>query len=203
MEITCKAEGRGDEVRPAVFIDRDGTINEQMGYINHVTRFVLLPGVGEAIRLLNENGYLVFVVTNQSGVARGYFPIDLVYEVHRYMERLLLKSGARVDGIFFCPHYPSGSVKEFAKNCTCRKPGIGLVEMARDRFEIDMERSWVIGDTLADIEMAHNASLGSVLVKTGYGLGEIEYVLPNRDTRPLFICDDLLSAVNLILTQEK
>ena len=190
-------------MKPAVFIDRDGTINEQMGYINHLSRFVLLPGAAEAIRLLNEKGFLVFVITNQSGVARGYFPIELVYEVHQYMERLLLKSRARVDGIFFCPHYPSGKVKEYAKNCTCRKPGIGLIEMARERFEIDMEKSWIIGDTLTDMEMGRIASLRGILVKTGYGLGEIEYVLPNRNVKPTFITDDLLDAVNFILTQEE
>ena len=90
--------------KPAVFLDRDGTINEQMGYINHLSRFVLLPGVPEAIRLLNKNEFLTILVSNQSGVARGYFPIDLVYEVHEFLKASLKEEGAVIDGIFFCPH---------------------------------------------------------------------------------------------------
>ncbi len=190
-----------DNLKPAVFIDRDGTINEQMGFINHLSRFVLLPGAAEAIRLLNRNGYWVFVVTNQSGVARGFFPIQLVHEVHNYMERSLLKYGAKVDGIFFCPHYPCGEVKEYSIDCTCRKPGTGLIEMASSQFNIDMTRSWVVGDSASDIAMAQRAGLKSVLVKTGYGLGELEYVLPRKNTSPDVISEDLLEAVKVILKE--
>jgi len=186
-------------VKPAVFIDRDGTINEQMGYVNHPSRFILLPRVAEAIRLLNENGYLVFVVTNQSGVARGYFPIELVYEIHRRMEDSLLQEGAKIDGIFFCPHYPSGVINRYAITCKCRKPGTGLIEMARNRFAIDITNSWVIGDTVSDIEMAKRAGIKSILVKTGYGLGEIEYVLPRKEITPDHIADGLFDAVCFIL----
>ncbi len=95
-----------EKKKPAVFLDRDGTINEQMGYINHESRFVLLPGVAEAIRLLNRNGYLSIVVSNQSGVGRGYFPVDLVYKIHDDMKSGLKNQGAILDGIYFCPHYP-------------------------------------------------------------------------------------------------
>ncbi|MFC1534314.1 D-glycero-alpha-D-manno-heptose-1,7-bisphosphate 7-phosphatase [Thermodesulfobacteriota bacterium] len=94
--------------RPAVFMDRDGTINEQMGYINHLSRFIILPGVPEAIRLLNENNFLAIIVSNQSGVARGYFPADLVEEVHAHLMESLSEKKARIDGIFYCPHYPRG-----------------------------------------------------------------------------------------------
>jgi len=186
-------------VKPAVFIDRDGTINEQMGYVNHPSRFILLPRVAEAIRLLNENGYLVFVVTNQSGVARGYFPIELVYEIHRRMEDSLLQKGAKIDGIFFCPHYPSGVINRYAITCKCRKPNTGLIDMARKKFAIDITNSWVIGDTVSDIEMAKRAGIKSILVKTGYGLGEIEYVLPTKGITPNHIADGLFDAVCFIL----
>ena len=132
--------------RPAIFIDRDGTINEQMGYINHLSRFRIFPGVPEAIRLLNENNYLVIVVTNQSGVARGYFPIELVENIHEYMRVTLEKQGAEIDAVFFCPHYPRSRLKEYALECDCRKPKTGMIRQALDRFDIDLTQSYMIGD---------------------------------------------------------
>lgn len=188
--------------RPAVFMDRDGTVNEQMGYINHISRFDILPGVTEAVRLLNENGFLAIVVSNQSGVARGYFPVDLVERVHEHLRTSLKKEGAHIDGIFFCPHYPRGLLPEYCFECDCRKPKTGLLEQARKRFDIDMERSYAIGDRHTDMEFAHNARLKSVLVKTGYGLGEIEHILPRSSLKPEYIARDLLDAVQWILKKE-
>jgi len=185
--------------RPAVFIDRDGTINEQMGYINHISRFVLLPGSAEAIRLFNENGYLVVVVSNQSGVGRGYFPLELVNEVHDRMKTLLAGEGARVDGIFFCPHYPGGKLPEYSVSCECRKPGTGLIKMACESFDIDLENSYVIGDRSTDVELARNAGARGILVKTGYGRGDLEYVFPGLPFRPLHTADDLLEAARWIV----
>lgn len=185
--------------KPAVFIDRDGTINEQMGYINHLSRFRLIPGVPEAIRLLNENNFLAIIVTNQSGVARGYFPISLVREVHSFMEESLKNAGAFVDGIFFCPHYPTGKVSEYTIECDCRKPKTGLIDQALDSFDIDISRSYMVGDHSTDMELAHNCGLKGIMVKSGYGLGEVKYVLPQMALRPSYIADDLLDAVNRIL----
>lgn len=185
--------------RPAVFIDRDGTINEQMGYINHLSRFLILPGVPEAIRLLNKNNFLVIIVTNQSGVARGYFPIDLVHEVHAFLKMSLKKEDAIIDGIFFCPHYPRGVVPEYRSECDCRKPKTGLINQALESFEIDMSGSYVVGDRFTDMELAHRSNLKGLLVKTGYGLGDIEYILPNAPIRPLHIAQDLLHAVRWVL----
>lgn len=185
--------------RPAVFMDRDGTINEQMGYINHLDRFVLLPGVGDAIRLLNEAGLLAIIVSNQSGVARGYFPVDLVHQVHHKMTHLLKKEGATLDGIYFCPHYPDGKVTPYGVTCDCRKPGTGLIQKAEVAFDIDMENSWVIGDRCSDIKMAERAGLKSVLVKTGYGKGDLKYVFPGLSFQPHHVADDLLDAVKWIL----
>lgn len=185
--------------KPAVFIDRDGTINEQMGYINHLSRFKILPGIPEAIRLLNENNFLAIVVTNQSGVARGYFPIELVDEVHSFMEDSLRKAGAFVDGIFFCPHYPTGNVPEYTIECDCRKPKTGLIDQALSSFDIDVSRSYVVGDHSTDLELAHNVGLKGIMVKSGYGLGGIKYILPDMSIKPSYIADDLLDAVNWIL----
>lgn len=188
--------------KPAVFIDRDGTINEQMGYINHISRFVLLPGSAEAIRLLNDHGYLVIIVSNQSGVARGYFPMDLVNEVHDHMRALLERDNARVDGIFFCPHYPKGKLPEYSRVCECRKPKTGLIKMACGDFDIDMVNSYVIGDRCTDIELARNAALKGILVKTGYGLGDLEYVFPHLPFKPFHVTDDLLDAAKWIVKRD-
>lgn len=185
--------------KPAVFIDRDGTINEQMGYINHISRFVLLPGTAEAIKILNRHDFLAIVLTNQSGVARGYFPIDFVEKIHSYMKGLLQKEGAVIDGIYFCPHYKEGVVPEFSIACTCRKPQTGLIETARENFDIDMANSYVVGDSYSDIDMAHRSNLKGILVTTGYGLGEIDYVLPGRPNNPVHIAKDLLHAVRWII----
>jgi D-glycero-D-manno-heptose 1,7-bisphosphate phosphatase len=185
--------------RPAVFLDRDGTINEEMGYINHPSRFVVLPQSAEAIRLLNQEGFLVIVVSNQSGVARGYFPETLIHEINDYMRSLLEREGARVDAIYYCPHHPAASVPTYRMACQCRKPSTGLIQLACDRYDIDLDRSFVIGDRLTDIEMARNAGLRGVLVKTGYGMGEIEHLLPQSAVVPDHLAADLLEGVRWIV----
>ncbi len=189
--------------RPAVFLDRDGTINEQRGYINHISRFVLLPGTAEAVRLLNEHGFLAIIVTNQSGVARGYFPVELVNEVHEHLKELLRKEGAYVDGIFFCPHYHRGEVGEYTIECNCRKPRPGLIEKARKNLDIDMAGSYLIGDRVSDIELAKRCNLKGVLVKTGYGKGDLEYVFPHSRAKPLHVAKDLLAAVRWIIKDDR
>lgn len=185
--------------KPAVFMDRDGTINEQMGYINHLSRFKILERVPEAIRLLNDSDFLTIMVSNQSGVARDYFPIDLVYDVHSFLEKKLQKKGAHLDGIFFCPHYPSGKIREYCRECDCRKPKTGLLDQANDIFDIDMSRSYVVGDRYTDMEFAERAGLKGILVKTGYGRGDIEYVLPQKGVKPVYIAEDLFDAVQWII----
>jgi D-glycero-D-manno-heptose 1,7-bisphosphate phosphatase len=187
---------------PAVFMDRDGTINEQMGYINHISRFILLTGAAEAIRLLNRHRYLAIIVSNQSGVARGYFPLQLVEDVHSHMRELLKKENAVIDGIFFCPHYRTGVVSEYTAECDCRKPRTGLIKSACETFDIDMTNSYVIGDRCTDIEFAKRANLKGILVKTGYGLGDIEYVLPGSSIKPAYIASDLLDAVRWIIERD-
>ena len=189
--------------KPNVFLDRDGTINEQMGYINHLSRFIVLPGVAEAIRLLNRNDFLAIILSNQSGVARGYFPIELVHNVHDHLNKYLQERGARMDGIFFCPHYPNGPVKEYGYACDCRKPKTGLIDQALQEFDIDLSRSYMIGDRWTDLAFADRSNLKGILVKTGYGLGDIQYVLPDKTTKPAYIAENLLEAVQWIITQEK
>ena len=188
--------------KPAVFIDRDGTVNEQMGYINHISRFVMLPGAAEAIRLLNRHQYLAIIVSNQSGVARGYHPIGLVDEVHDHMRALLEKEGAFVDGIYFCPHYEKGSVPEYSIRCDCRKPRTGLIEKAGKAFQIDMDNSYVVGDRYSDIELALRSDMKGILVTTGYGQGDLDYVFPRLSFKPAHIAGDLLHAVRWIIEEQ-
>lgn len=186
----------------AVFLDRDGTINEEMGYINHLDRFVLLPYVGQAIRLLNQHGFKVVVITNQSGVARGYFPESLVHQIHQKMKDLLSKDGAYLDGIYFCPHHPDAGDPPYRQKCRCRKPATGLVEEAVKDLDIDCSKSYAIGDKGLDIEFAHQFGAKGILVLTGYGRGEWENLKDRWLVKPDYVASNLYEAVQWILKQE-
>jgi D-glycero-D-manno-heptose 1,7-bisphosphate phosphatase len=188
----------GAVMQIAVFLDRDGTINEEMGYINHIDRFELLPGATAAIRRINESGFKAVVITNQSGAARGYFPMELIDQVHQKMEGLLREEGAFLDGIYICAHGPGEEGS--SGNCDCRKPGIALMQQAAEELEIDLQRSYVVGDRFKDIEMARNAGARAILVLTGYGRGEFEYLGPGSQVQPDHLAEDLLAAVEWILT---
>jgi D-glycero-D-manno-heptose 1,7-bisphosphate phosphatase len=178
--------------QPAVFLDRDGTLNEEMGYINHLSRFRLLPQAVPAIRRLNDAGLKVVVVTNQSGAARGYFPATLVDEVHGHLKQLLAAGGAHLDGIYACLHSP-------AEGCACRKPKPALIEQAARDLDLDLTRSYLVGDRYKDIETAANAGVKGILVLTGYGLGEYDYLRATQQVQPVQVAPDLLEAVEWIL----
>ncbi len=186
-------------MRPAVFLDRDGTINEQMGYINHLSRFHLLPGVARAIRLLNQAGVAAVVVSNQSGVGRGYFPVSLVDEVHARMKDELAREGAKVDGLYFCPHHPEAKVEEYRRACDCRKPKTGMFDVAAREFGLDLSASYVVGDRWTDLKAAHNCGATGVLVLTGYGRGDLLYLAPAEVVQPRYVAEDLHAAVQWIL----
>ena len=178
--------------QPAVFLDRDGTINEEMGYINHLSRFKLLPQAVPAIRRLNEAGVKVVVVTNQSGAARGYFPASLVDEIHARLQKILAAWGAHLDGIYVCPHHPN-------EGCDCRKPRPTLIAQAARDLNLDLSRSYVVGDRYNDIETAANAGVKGILVLTGYGRGEYEYLRAAQKVQPVHVAGDILDAVGWIL----
>jgi D-glycero-D-manno-heptose 1,7-bisphosphate phosphatase len=177
---------------PAVFLDRDGTLNEEMGYINHLSRFRLLPQVVPAIRRLNAAGLKVVLVTNQSGAARGYFPAALVEEVHDHLKQLLAAGGAHLDGIYACLHGP-------AAGCDCRKPRPTLIQQAARDLDLNLPRSYLVGDRYNDIETAANAGVKGILVLTGYGRGEYDYLRAAQKVQPVHVADDLPEAVNWIL----
>ena len=187
------------DVRPAVFMDRDGTINEQMGYINHESRFVLLDGAAEAVANLNRHGYLAIVVSNQSGVARGYFPLELVHRVNRKMQELLAAEGAFLDAIFFCPHHKRGIVPEFTRSCECRKPRTGLFDRACREMTIDISNSYMVGDRCTDLVFAERCGIPGILVETGYGLGDRQWMLPSSGIKPAHTASDLSAAVHWII----
>jgi len=186
----------------AVFLDRDGTINEEVGYVNHLERFVLLPRVAEAIRLLNQHGLKAVVITNQSGVARGYFPESLVHLVHQRMQELLGREGAYLDGIYYCPHHPDVGSPPYRQKCGCRKPETGLVDKASTALDLDCSRSYLVGDRGNDFEFAHRIGAKGILVLTGYGRGEWEYCQDRWKAKPNHVAQDLYEAVQWILHQE-
>ena len=186
----------------AVFLDRDGTLNEEVGYLNHIERLHLLPRVGQAIRLLNQNEWRAVVITNQSGVARGYFPESLIHQVHQKMKDLLEKEGAHLDGIYYCPHHPDIGIPPYRQKCRCRKPAPGLVEEAVRDLDIDCSESYAIGERGIDMEFAHQIGAKGILVLTGYGRGEWEYLRDQWRVKPDHIAPDLYKAVQWILIQE-
>jgi D-glycero-D-manno-heptose 1,7-bisphosphate phosphatase len=179
-------------LRPAVFLDRDGTISEEMGYVNHIERLRIFPYAAEAIRRLNEARIPVVVITNQSGIARDIFPESLVHQIHKKMIAELASGGAWIDAIYYCPHR-----KEDA--CDCRKPNPGLLERAAREHGLDLPASWVVGDRYADIEMAHRAGGRGILVMTGYGRGEYELHRHKWPRQPDALADNLTEAVRLIM----
>ena len=186
----------------AVFIDRDGTISEEVGYLNHVDRLKLIKFTSRAIKLLNKKGLKTVVVTNQAGVARGYFSEELIHETHEKLKKLLSKSGAYLDGIYYCPHHPEGKSKRYRKNCNCRKPNPGMIKRASDELNIDISSSYVVGDKISDISLAHNVKAKGILVLTGFGKGELEYY-KNNGSKPDYVADDLYDAVKWIIKDIK
>jgi D-glycero-D-manno-heptose 1,7-bisphosphate phosphatase len=188
--------------RPAVFIDRDGTISEEVGYVNHPSRYRVFPYAAEAVKLLNDAGRLAVLVTNQAGVARGYFAEELITEVHAALARELERGGARLDAVYYCPHHPTVGEPPYRLDCDCRKPRPGLIRRAAEELNVDLARSWMVGDRYGDIELARNAGLRSAFVLSGYGRGEWEYQRARWPHQPDLVAEDLVGAVREILRRE-
>jgi D-glycero-D-manno-heptose 1,7-bisphosphate phosphatase len=182
----------------AVFVDRDGTLIEEVGYLDRVERVELYPWTTDAIRALNRAGLPVVMVTNQSGIARGFFTEEVVDAVHRHMAELLEIGGARIDAYYYCPHHPDGKVAAFAQHCECRKPGRGLVDRATREFGIDPAQSFVIGDRWFDVGLARTVGAKGLLVRTGYG--RTEESRPPEGMRADAVLDNFVEAVSWILT---
>lgn len=180
--------------RPAVFLDRDGTLNVEVNYLHRITDLELIPGAAQAIRRLNGAGYLVVVVTNQAGIARGFFDAAAVHQLHAHLAAVLASHGARVDAFYFCPHHP-----EFTAACACRKPEPGMLLRAADEHAIDLSRSWLVGDTIGDLGAGDAAGCRTVLVRTGYGARTAAQLTPGIPA-PEAVVADIGAAVEYILT---
>ncbi|RPJ69400.1 MAG: HAD family hydrolase, partial [Acidobacteria bacterium] len=183
--------------KPAVFLDRDGTVIREVGYLNRLDRIELFPWSIDAVRVLNKAGFLAFVVTNQAGVARGYFEEALVQEAHRFIDERMRAGGARIDAYYYCPHHPDVGVGQYRKACDCRKPLPGMIRRAEQEFGIDASRSFVVGDRWMDIEFGHAGRARPVMVRTGYATGGEPR--PEGARPPDAVVDDLMAAVSWIL----
>lgn len=188
--------------RPAVFMDRDGTLSHEVGYVNHPSRFRLYPWTVDAVRAINRAGWLAVVVTNQAGVARGYFPESVYDEVQRRLREGVEHGGARFDAVYACLHHPSVGRSPYRTECDCRKPRPGMLRRAEAELGADLRRSWVIGDRHGDLQLAWNVGARGALVKSGYGLGELTYLAPGWSRQPDLVAENLLEAVERILGRE-
>src|SRR5215210_2756513 len=187
--------------RRAVFIDRDGTISEEVGYVNHVSRYRVFPFAARAVRALNEAGWLAVLVTNQAGVARGYFKEELIVEVHKVLASELESGGARLDAVYYCPHHPTVGEPPYRFDCDCRKPKPGLILRAAEELGLDAARCWMVGDRHSDVELARNAGVRSAFVLTGYGRGELEHQSHAWQHRPDLVAENLLEAARKIIEE--
>lgn len=181
---------------PAAFLDRDGTINVEKDYLYRVEDFEFVPGAPEAIRLLNQAGYKVIVVTNQSGVARGYYSEEDVEALHRHIAAELERLGARVDAWMYCPHHPDGR-GSYSLPCNCRKPLPGMLREAASRFDVELERSVMIGDKVADVEAGLAAGCTPLLVRSGYGAKDEAKI-----STDVAVYDDLLEAARALTRRD-
>ncbi len=178
----------------AVFLDRDGTINIELEFLHRPEDFVFIPGAPQAIRLFNDAGFVVIVVTNQSGIARGYYDEAAVHRLHNHVDAELARFGARVDAYYFCPHHPEYGIGDYGKECECRKPKPGMLFRAAADFSLNLAESYMIGDKLLDVQAGLNAGCRSLLVSTGYG-AEAAAGLPEG----IPVYDDLLAAARAII----
>lgn len=190
-----------NDKRPVVFLDRDGTLNCEAGYIRDLSDLHLIEGAGEAVKRLNMTGIAAILATNQSGAARAYYDEEHILALNEKLVKLLSNKGAFLDAIYYCPHLPDGIVEKYTISCKCRKPGTGLVDRAYEEHpDLDKVRAFVIGDKATDVELARNCGATGILVQTGYG----EQVLKGEyqwQVKPDFLCESVVEAVDWIIEQ--
>lgn len=187
--------------QPVVFLDRDGTLNVEIGYIRYVEDLVLIDGAADAVRKLNQSGVAAILVTNQTGAARGYYAESHIHALNARLLRLLEERGAHLDYVYFCPHLEEGIVEPFNRSCDCRKPAVGMVEQAyAEHPQLDKTKSFVIGDKASDVELAQNCGAKGILVSTGYGEAVLKGEYQHAVT-PDFQAPSIVEAVEWILKQ--
>lgn len=164
-----------------IFLDRDGTINVEVDYLHKKKDFKFETNADKAIKIFNDLGYKVVVVTNQSGIARGYYSEEDLAELHEYLDEELQKIGAKVDAYYYCPHHPEAKIEKYRLNCSCRKPEIGMFMEASKKMSVDFSQSIIVGDKLSDIEAGIRLGMKTVLVETGHGKLEKSKIYFNTD----------------------
>jgi len=187
----------------AIFLDRDGTLNEEDGHITTPEKFRLYSYAAEAVRLINQSGRMAVVLTNQSGVARDYLTEATLLRIHERMEESLRLQGARIDAIYYCAHHPDYGSPPYRLDCDCRKPKPGLVERAARDFNLDLSRCYVIGDRYRDIEAGQVVGARGVMVMSGFGCEEYDAGRQHWPRQPDHIAENLLEAVKWILDGER
>ena len=185
--------------RPAAFLDRDGTIIEHVELIHKIEDVHLLPGAAQGIKQLNERGYFTVIVTNQPAIARGVCSEEDIQRLNDDVVERLAKQSARIDAVYYCPHHPEANVEKYRIKCDCRKPEIGMMTAAEKEHNLDMEKSWMVGDTTRDIQAGNRAKLKTILVKTGQGGNDVWQLESKAD----FVVDDLLAAAKVIAEHTK
>ena len=191
----------GTHLAPTVFLDRDGTLIEEVGYLSHLDRIVLYPWSIESVKLLNRAGFKVVVVTNQAGVARGLFDEDFIDEAHRFPDQKFGDGGATIDKFYYCPHHPEASVEAYRCECDCRKPKAGMLWKAAQELQLELSHSFVIGDRLSDLRLGPAVGAKSVLVRTGYGETTAREL--TDDVEVDYTAPELMTAVAWILRHSK
>jgi D-glycero-D-manno-heptose 1,7-bisphosphate phosphatase len=183
--------------RPAVFLDRDGTLNEERGYLDRMELLTLFPWTADAVRLLNRAGFVTVVVTNQAAVARGLIDERFLHRVHGEVDARLARGDARIDRYYYCPHLADGPEGPFRQRCGCRKPQPGMVEAAARDLDLDLSRSAMVGDRWLDVQCARAAGVRAVLVRSGHGCREA--AVPGPGVEADAILNNLMEAVGWIL----
>jgi len=184
--------------KAAVFLDRDGTINEEVGYLDSLDKLQIIPCAFEAVRLINGAGLLSIVVTNQAGIARGLFDEPFVNSIHGRLTATFQTHSARLDAFYYCPHHPTAGIGPYAMACDCRKPEPGMLLRAAEEWNIDLEHSFMIGDTAKDVEVGQRVGAKGILVETGYG-GEVDLQV----VKPDYVASNVLDAVRWILSANR
>jgi len=190
----------------AIFLDRDGTINEEVGYLDDLAKLKIIPTAFEAVRLINAAKMKAVVITNQAGVARGLFSEDFVKTANKFLHAEFLKENALIDAFYYCPHHPTEGIDPYRRECNCRKPAAGMLLQAAREMNIDLTQSYIIGDRYNDMEAGKRARVKGVLVKTGFGQSLLQDDGPDKltaDNQPDFIAADILEAVRWILKGNK
>ncbi|PKN76516.1 MAG: hypothetical protein CVU52_04450 [Deltaproteobacteria bacterium HGW-Deltaproteobacteria-10] len=190
----------------AVFLDRDGTINEEVGYLDSLDKLKIISTAYEAIKLINLNGMKAIVISNQAGVARGYFSEDFVRMINNYLQNDMLENGAVIDRFYYCPHHPTEGNEVYQQICNCRKPAPGMLLQAAEELSIDLAKSYFVGDRFIDMETAKKVGAKGVLVRTGYGDDLLQDDGPDtatQENKPDFVAADILEAVQWILKDRK